>query len=226
MKILSPNSFAFIFDMDGVIIDSNPFHKIALREFCARYGYQLSEEELRNRIYGRTNKEWITNLFNRTLSPAELQHFGEEKESLFRDLYKNDIKPLSGLKEFLDQLNTHEITRAIGTSAPRSNVNFVLSKTGLEKYFTHILDESDVTHGKPNPEIYQKVAAKIGFPPSQCIVFEDSLSGVEAAQRAGCRVVGVATTHSFSELSNTDLVITDFRDLSANKLAEEIFRKA
>ena len=116
------STIAFIFDMDGVIIDSNPFHKVALHQFCEKYGYHLTEEQLRNRIYGRTNKQWITNLFERELSPEELHEFAEEKEGLFRDLYQNDIKALAGLNQFLEKMDALKLSRAIGTSAPRSNV--------------------------------------------------------------------------------------------------------
>lgn len=217
------NSFAVIFDMDGVIIDSNPFHKISLRQFCEKYGYHLSDEELVNRIYGRTNKEWITNLFG-PLSHDELIRYEEEKEGLFRELFKNDIKALDGLNQFLHQLKEKHIPVAIGTSAPRSNVDYVLAHTKLEKYFSVILDESHVEHGKPNPEIYLKVADRLGFEPARCIVFEDSLSGVESARRAGAKVVGVATTHSADELSHTDLVIADFNTLTPENLFEQVFR--
>jgi HAD superfamily hydrolase (TIGR01509 family) len=210
--------------MDGVIIDSNPFHKISLRQFCEKYGYQLSDQELINKIYGRTNKDWIANLFG-TLSKEELSRYGEEKEALFREIYKNDIQALAGLPEFIKGLNERNIPIAIGTSAPRSNVDFVLAHTGLEKYFSIILDESNVEQGKPNPEIYLKVAAKLGYEPSRCIVFEDSLSGVESARRAGAKVVGVATTHSFEELSHTDLVIQDFTDLDPASLLSTLFKE-
>lgn len=218
------NSFAVIFDMDGVIIDSNPFHKISLRQFCEKYGYHLSDQELISKIYGRTNKEWIANLFG-TLTKEELEHYGEEKEALFREIYKNDIQALKGLPEFLRSLEEKNIPIAIGTSAPRSNVDFVLSHIHLGKYFTVILDESDVEHGKPNPEIYLKVAARLGVEPSRCIVFEDSLSGVESARRAGAKVVGVATTHSFEELSHTDFVIQDFTDVDAGSLFSAILKE-
>jgi beta-phosphoglucomutase family hydrolase len=217
------NSFAVIFDMDGVIIDSNPFHKISLRQFCEKYGYHLSDEELVNRIYGRTNKEWITNLFG-PLSHDELVRYEEEKEGLFRELFKNDIKALDGLNQFLHQLKEKNIPVAIGTSAPRSNVDYVLAHTKLEKYFSVILDESHVQHGKPNPEIYLKVADRLGFEPARCVVFEDSLSGVESARRAGTKVVGVATTHSADELSHTDLVIADFNKLTPENLFKHVFR--
>ena len=216
-------SFAVIFDMDGVIIDSNPYHKISLRQFCEKYGYHLSDEELIRKIYGRTNKEWIASLFG-ALTREELVRYGEEKEALFREIYKKDIQPLPGLPQFLKSLQENNIPVAIGTSAPRSNVDFVLEHTGLEKYFPIILDESDVEHGKPNPEIYLKVAALLGFEPGQCIVFEDSLSGVESARRAGAKVVGVATTHSFEELRHTDLVIQDFTELDPTLLFTSVFK--
>ena len=207
------SSFAFVFDMDGVIVDTNPYHKIALRQFAEKYGYHLDEEGLVKKIYGRTNKEWIPNLFGRTLTPEELHFYGEEKEQMFRDIYKKDIKPLKGLKEFLDQMDELNISRAIGTSAPRSNVDFVLKETGLQKYFSVMLDESDVTHGKPNPEIYINCAARLKMPPAQCIVFEDSLSGVASGIAAGCPVVGVATTHTAQELG-TKVVIKDFTEMT------------
>ncbi len=205
-------NFAVIFDMDGVIVDSNPFHKIAIRQFCSQHGYELSEQQLREKIYGRTNKDWLTNLFG-TLDERQLQAYADEKEALFRDLYKEDIVPLKGLRDFLDLLDHHQIPRAIATSAPRTNVDFTLSKTGLKKYFPVILDDTFVSRGKPDPEIYIKTAAALGIPNRQCIVLEDSISGVEAGKSAGSKVVGISTTHTAAELSNTDCVIINFEGL-------------
>jgi HAD superfamily hydrolase (TIGR01509 family) len=211
------NQFAFVFDMDGVIVDTNPYHKIALREFAAKHGYSLSEEELIKKIYGRTNKEWIPNLFERTFSAEEVSRYGEEKEKLFRDLYEKDIVEVKGLTAFLERARALDIKLAIGTSAPRSNVDFILSKTGIGKYFSVILDESHVMHGKPNPEIYINCAAALNYPTAQCIVFEDSLSGVAAGRAAGSPVVGVATTHTAAELG-TKIVINDFTGLNPTEL--------
>jgi len=218
------NSFAVIFDMDGVIVDTNPYHKISLKQFCEKYGYRLNEEDLIGKIYGRTNNEWIRNIFG-PLPKERILELGEEKEAMFRALYKDVIKPLSGLDNFLKELEDRSIPKAIGTSAPRSNVDFVLEHTHLRKYFTTILDQSDVEHGKPNPEIYLKVAHRLGFSPQQCIVFEDSLSGVESAQRAGAKVVGVTTTHNQQELAHTDLVISDFTGLEPLELYKRIFER-
>ncbi len=210
-------SFAFVFDMDGVIVDTNPYHKIALRQFAEKYGYQLDEVGLIEKIYGRTNKEWISNLFGRTLSSDEVSRYGEEKEKIFRDLYEKDIKEVTGLTQFLEKAQQLNIKMAIGTSAPRSNVDFVLAKTGIGNYFPVILDESHVTHGKPNPEIYINCAAALNYPPNQCIVFEDSLSGVAAARAAGCPVVGISTTHTSEELE-TKVTMKDFTEWSPEEL--------
>src|SRR3954463_2469677 len=117
------STFAFIFDMDGVLIDSNPAHKIALQQFCKKYGHDLTEQELREKIYGRTNKDWIPNLFG-DISPELLHKYADEKEALFREIYAKDIVPVDGLIQFLDKLDKFKIARAIGTSAPRANVDF------------------------------------------------------------------------------------------------------
>jgi HAD superfamily hydrolase (TIGR01509 family) len=208
--------------MDGVIIDSNPFHKISLKQFCKKYGYDLTEEQLREKIYGRTNKDWIVNVFG-SLDEQKLRAYGDEKEALFREIYQNDIKPVDGLVDFLQKLEALRLPRAIATSAPRANVDFTLSKTGTGKYFPVILDESFVSKGKPDPEIYLKTAAALKFEPANCIVFEDSLSGVKAGKSAGCKVVGITTTHTREELHETDLVIDDFTNLNPQELINKLF---
>jgi beta-phosphoglucomutase len=211
------SAFAIIFDMDGVIVDSNPYHKTSLQQFARSYGHELTETQLKEKVYGRTNTEWITNLFG-SLSKEQLKQYADEKEALYRKLYKEDIRPVKGLQKFLDLLETNNIPKAIGTSAPRSNVDFTLSSTQLERYFSIILDESYVTHGKPDPEIYIKVAKALNLPNNQCIVIEDSLSGVTAGKRAGSKVIGITTTHTAEELKEADLIINDFDDLSMDML--------
>lgn len=213
---------AFLFDMDGVLVDSNPYHKIALREFCKKHGHDLTEEKLHEKIYGRTNRDWITNVFG-PLPTAQLQAFADEKESLFRTLYARDVKPLNGLVSFLEKLEKNDIPRAIATSAPRANVEFTLQRTGIGRFFTTILDESYVTRGKPDPEIYIKTAAALGYDPKRCLVLEDSLSGVAAGRAAGCKVVGLATTHTAAELVESDHIIADFEGIDPIDLIQKVF---
>ena len=212
---------AFIFDMDGVLVDSNPTHKIALKQFCKKHGYDLTEKELREKIYGRTNRDWLLNLFGK-LDDKTVRAYAEEKEALFRELYTG-IESLRGLHSFLEKLEARKIPTAIATSAPRANVDFTITRTHIERFFPVILDDSFVTTGKPDPEIYMKSAAALGFKPENCVVFEDSLSGVTAGKRAGCKVVGLTTTHAREELNETDLNIDDFDGLEPEFIISKVF---
>src|SRR5690606_34896516 len=103
-------SIAFIFDMDGVIADSNPYHKIALRQFCEQHGYRLTETDLREKIYGRTNKDWIPAVFGE-IDPERVRAFAQEKEALYREIYAPHIQPVPGLVEFLEKLEQAGIPR-------------------------------------------------------------------------------------------------------------------
>lgn len=210
-------NFGVIFDMDGVIVDSNPAHKIALKQFCREHNYELTDEHLIKKIFGRTNREWITTLFGQ-LPEEKIIQYTEEKEALYRKIFDADIKPLPGLIAFLDLLTANNIPMAIGTSAPRSNVDFTLSKTNTGKYFKTILHDTFVTYSKPHPEIYLKSAQALSLPNSKCIVIEDSLSGIAAGKSAGSPVIGITTTHTKEELSDCDLVIDDFSGLSLEDL--------
>ena len=215
------SSFAVIFDMDGVLIDSNPYHKISLKQFCAKYGHNLTDKQLEEKIYGRTNKDWIPNVFG-PLPAEQIAHYTDEKEALFREIYNDHIAPLKGLVPFLTILKKNNVPMAIGTSAPGANVDFTLNKTGIGSFFDAILDDTFVNKGKPDPEIYIKAAHALGYDPQKCIVFEDSISGVMAGHNAGCKVVGVTTTHTANELALNDLIIEDFEGISLQNL-ENLF---
>ncbi len=214
--------YGFLFDMDGVIVDSNPYHKIALKQFCHEHGRDLTEEELREKIYGRTNRDWIINIFGQ-IGDEKIKQYTEEKEALYRKLYDRDIVLLTGLQAFLEKMDLANIPRAVATSAPRANVDFSLSRTGTESFFPTILDDSFVTRGKPDPQIYLKSAAALGLDPTKCIVFEDSLSGVAAGKAAGCKVVGITTTHTPEELHDADLCAPDFENLDPETLISRLF---
>ncbi len=179
--------FAVIFDMDGVIVDSNPFHKIALQQFCEKHGYHLSDEELRNRVFGRTNKDWLMSLFNGKVTAQQIKEFEEEKESLFREIIAPHIQPVKGLIPFLETLEARKIPRAVATSAPPANVVFTLEKTRTRRFFQVVINGDAVENSKPHPEIYLKTAAAIHYPPEKCVIIEDSLSGIAAGVRPGAR---------------------------------------
>lgn len=211
-------AFAVLFDMDGVIVDSNPYHKLAFQAFLKKYNRSLTDDELKTHVYGRTNQEGMPYIFQRALATTELTELADEKEALFRELYRADIRPVAGLVPFLQKLKGQRVPMAVGTSAPAANLDFVLNSLGIRSYFDALLDSASVSRGKPDPEIYLKAAAELRIPPSQCIVIEDSLAGVQAGLNAGAKVIGITTTHTTEELANTHRVIQNFEDLTVNQL--------
>jgi len=206
--------FAVIFDLDGVMVDSNWAHQQTIKMLCRRYGRDVSETELKSCVFGRRNSEWIPEVFGSDFEPTDVERLSEEKEALFREVFAPRIMLLRGLQRFLDLLKSHHIPVAIATSAPPANVNLVLSKSQIADRFAVILDETSISSGKPDPEIYLRAARKLGLPSARCVIFEDSLPGIAAAQRAGGKVVGVTTTHRDHELIGTDLIVDDFVGLT------------
>ena len=214
------NSIALLFDMDGVIVDNHEFHLKSWLGFFEKHNIQMTEQEYKENVNGRRMENILPNLFNKDMTDAEIWEIGEEKEALYRELYRPHIKPVAGLVTFLGKVLNQGIPRTVSTSAPPSNVDFTLKYTGLRSYFPTIIDATMVSQGKPNPEVYLKSAEALGMDPANCIVFEDAILGIQAGKNAGMKVVGVATTHTREELEaqDTDLVIDDFCELTLEKL--------
>ncbi len=208
--------------MDGVIVDNHPFHMKAWLQFFADHDIPMTEEEYKQQINGRPLADIIPRYFGKEYTPEMSQKLGEEKETAYREIYKDDIVPTPGLVAFLEMLEEKNIPKAIATSAPPSNVEFTLGSTGLKKYFPIITDDSMITKGKPDPEVYLKSAEQLHTPPERCIVFEDAILGIQAGKNAGMKVVGLATTHQREELEYTDYIIDNFEGLTLEKLVEKL----
>lgn len=208
-------SLALIFDMDGVIVENHEWHFRAWIEFCRQYGITLTQEEFYTKIFGGTNHDLLTRLFEGSLSNDDIERMGEEKEAIYREMYAPHIQPVPGVVEFIGLARDKGIKTALATSAPSSNVSFTLERTNLTGSFDVMVDSSHIKHGKPHPEIYLKAAALLNLEPRQCIVFEDSLSGITSALSAGCNVIGVATTLPAAELTMAHHIITDFTEHNA-----------
>jgi len=195
--------------MDGVIIDSNPWHRIAWTEYTHRHGVEMTEA-MQQRMYGKRNDEIIRDFLGAHLDDGEVFAHGAAKEALYREFMKprTGESLVPGIREFLARYRNLEL--AVATNAEGANVDFVLDATGLRPFFRTILNGHQVTHPKPHPEIYLRAAEALQVPPEECIVFEDSHTGVEAGLAAGMRVVGVGTTHD--DLHGVSLLIGDFND--------------
>ena len=208
---------AIIFDMDGVLVDNNPWHIEAWTTFCKRHSVHMSHEDIMSH-FGNTNADYLRFLFQRELKPAEIHKFGEEKEDIYRHIYKDHIKPVPGLMELLNLLDVEGFGIAVATSAPTVNVDFTLRGLGIEKRFDKIVDVTYVKKGKPDPEIYLLTAQMLGIPAGDCIVFEDSIHGVQSAVSAGMHAVGVLTTQTPEKLVKAHFLVNDFREVNADFL--------
>ena len=208
------NISAFIFDMDGVIVDSNPVHRLAWEAFNRRYGLETTEA-MHQRMYGRRNDQIVRDYFGESLSDDEVDARGLAKEALYREMVADRVHAMlvPGLRGFLER--HRDIPKAVGSNAEPANVNFLLDRSGLRSYFRVVLNGSDVSHPKPSPDIYLLAAERLGIPPAECIVFEDTPSGVAAGLAAGMQVIGLRTT--FRHLPGTQLTIDNFEseDLEA-----------
>jgi beta-phosphoglucomutase family hydrolase len=213
MPHIKGQMLAVIFDMDGVIVDNMKYHKKAWEMFLKTHAPGMDVEEF-SKHFGKVNKDLLKIVFHREISDEEELRFGEEKEALYREIYAENISPTKGLVDFLRELKEHRVKTAVASAAPKINVDFVFEQTGLRPYFNVSIDADDVTRGKPDPEIYLKAAAKLNCLPEECLIFEDSLPGIQAGQNAGMKVVGVATSHPAERLKDTELVITDFTEIN------------
>lgn len=214
----SPTPWAALFDMDGVLIANTDFHINAWLQFAHRHGHDLTKAQYVANINGRVAADAMAYVFKRSISPGELPVLTEEKEAIYRELYRPHRQPTPGLLSFLDTLRTQQVRMAVGTSAPESNVHFTLDGLSLRPYFDAIVDASMIHRGKPDPEIYQVAAERLRISPTRCVVFEDAFAGIEAGLRAGMAVVALATTHTHDELATTGaaLIVDDFTQLTVS----------
>lgn len=214
-------AIGLIFDMDGVIVNNNQYHYMAWKHICEKYNKPINDKIYREKMNGRTLKALVQFIFEEEKSLEEILAIGQEKEAMYRSLYQPYLSPAEGIFPLLSAAFDEGIPMVVGTSAPKENVNFIMDGLGIGHYFNAILDDRSVTKGKPDPEIYIKCAAAAGLPNSNCVVFEDAVSGLQAGKAAGSKTIGVATSHARKELS-ADLIIDGFNEISLKQIKELI----
>ena len=200
---------ALLFDLDGVIVDSMPTHTLAWQRYLERNGIDHSNVEAR--MHGKRNDDLVAHLFGPHLTPQEIFNHGAAKELLFREMIGETLeeKLVPGARDFLRQASA-SFPIALGTNAEPANVDFILNGVRVRQYFKAIVDGSQVARPKPFPDVYLRGAELLGVAASDCIVFEDSPVGIQAARAAGMRVVGLLT-HT-AHLDDVDLALPDFLD--------------
>lgn len=186
---------AFIFDMDGTLVDNMSYHQLAWAGMLKHINLQsLAAEDIIHKFSGEKNEDIFNRLLNLNLSPTGLARMAEKKERIYRKLYKPHLRPVDGVVCFLKKAHSFNISTALATAAYKKNMRFILGGLEIKKYFKATVNAEEVTCGKPDPELFLLAAKKLGVDPSECIVFEDSLKGVEGARRAGMKAVFLKTS--------------------------------
>lgn len=182
---------AVIFDMDGTLVDSMPYHYKSWEVFFEQQGIFLTKEEF-DSIHHGTLFDIMPRIFG-DISHEESYRLGMLKEQAFRELYKHEIKPIDGLIEWLETLKKAGLKIGLGTAADFTNADFTVDAIEIRKYFDVIVTSDIVKEGKPSPAVYLKVADMLHVNPADCLVFEDTVSGIQAGLAAGMKVIGITT---------------------------------
>ncbi|WP_292039262.1 HAD family hydrolase [Massilia sp. UBA6681] len=218
---MSMTQRAFVFDMDGTIVDNMAFHTDSWLRFFELRGQTLDADEFFRATAGRQGREIMRSYLGEHLTDDELALLDHEKESLYRELYAPHLKAVAGFDALVDQAKANGVKLAVGTAAPPANVEFTLDGLDLRKHFDAIVGATDVARGKPHPDVFLKASELCGVAPEHCIVFEDAPLGVEAARRAGMRCIVLTTTlpaSSFAGFDNVIAIVRDFTELKAELL--------
>jgi HAD superfamily hydrolase (TIGR01509 family) len=214
------NTLGAVFDWDGVIIDSSAHHEESWERLSKETGYHLPPGHFK-KGFGMKNEFIIPNLLRWTSDPERVEQLSLRKEALYREIVVEwGLKPLPGVTEWLNELHAHQIPCAIGSSTHRLNIETGLGLTGLKHYFRATVTAEDVSHGKPDPEVFLVAAGRIGIPSERCVVFEDAFVGIEAAHRGGMKAVAVATTNPIEKLQSADIAVHRLDELTVPRLLE------
>lgn len=215
---------ALIFDMDGTMIDSMPWHARSWVEFVARHGLKLDVTDILARTTGRTGTECMRELFERDLSDAECQAMVHEKEEIYRAMFSDNFTEVAGFTAFAKAAVARGLKVAVGTAGDKHNIEFAMSRLKMDPLPLAIVGGDEGFAGKPTPEIFVEAARRIGVAPERCIVFEDAPFGIEAARRGGMRAVAVCSTHTAAELAGPHVIaaVRDYDELAHSNFLETL----
>jgi beta-phosphoglucomutase len=200
------NYSAFLFDLNGTMINDMPYHIKAWHRILTGLGTDISLERMKEECYGK-NEELVERIFPGRFSASEKTEMSLAKEKNYQEEFKKELRLIEGLHNFLQDSHKAEIKMAIGTAAIMDNVDFVLDGIGIRHYIDAIVSANDVHTSKPHPETFLKCAEALGIAPEDCLVFEDTTKGAECAFNAGMDCVIITTLHHPEEFSTNKNVI-------------------
>ena len=215
---------ALIFDMDGTMVDSMPWHAKSWVEFTRRHGIAIEVEDLLARTTGRNGHECMRELFAREIEEQESLRLVHEKESIYRELFAPVFAEVAGFRAFARQAAGKGLKIGVGTAGDRHNIAFAFSHLALEPAPHAVVGGDEGLPGKPEPAIFLEAARRMGVDPADCIVFEDAPFGIEAARRAGMRAVAICTSHTPQQLAGPHVVaqVRDYHPLMNSDFLESL----
>ena len=184
-----------IFDMDGTIVDSLPYHYRAWEKFFEENKVENFSEKLKNYKGGGT-LDLMTAVYGDKYSRKELKIMTDDKEIIFREIYKNNVVPIAGFMEMFELIKSKKILVGIASNAIRKNVKMILSELKIYEKFDSIICGDEVKKGKPDPEMFNETVDKFKLKKEECLIFEDSIEGVTAAVNSNVDVIGITSSSS------------------------------
>lgn len=215
---------ALIFDMDGTMVDSMPWHAKAWVEYGRRNGLNIDVPHFMRRTTGRTAFECACELMGREVTETESAEITHQKESIYRELFGAAFREVQGFRAFAGKAVARGFKIAVGTAGDKHNIAFTMSNLRMTPSPLAIVGGDEGLPGKPQPAIFLEAARRLGAVPSRCIVFEDAPFGIEAARRGGMLAVAVCTTHSASELAGPHVIaaVRDYNELANSNFLETL----
>ena len=217
------DGYGAIWDMDGTLVDTAELHFQAWGAVCRELGRDFSRADFAA-TFGRRNPEIFAALFGDRLGAAEAASWGDRKEELYRAAAGRGVELLPGVRALLEGLHRAGFRQAIGSSAPRANLELILRLTGIERFFGAVIGMEETQRGKPDPQVFQVAAERLGVPPARCVVLEDAVAGVQAARAAGMKCVAVRAVGHHPEAAlrqaGADLVVDSLEQVSAQAVLE------
>ncbi len=210
---------AFIFDMDGTLVDNMHYHDLAWQATLSEFGLDLPLDVVMKKAYG-INIEALERFFGYTPDAKFLAEFSDKKESLYRKIYTPHLKLITDVKELLEAAKSENIPMAIATGSAWQNTNLLVDTLDIRKYFKTIVTAEQITHGKPNPESFLEAASRLNVPPKNCIVFEDVPNGARAAYNAGMNCIFITSTYPAHLAGSISSVVKCMKDYSKLSISE------
>lgn len=217
---------AFIFDMDGVLFANSDYHIEAWIVYARKFGREITEEDVRSRL-GWNNRDYMRFILNREPTEDEVEHSVVDKEEVYRTICREHLNHPEGLLALLEAAKAKGIKMGVATSAPPDNIRFTLDGLDIRKFFAVVVDATHVKRSKPDPAIYLRAAEELGVAPSNCIVFEDAIAGIQSGKAAGMSVIAITTSYPAEVLRKHEpaAVIESFMDLAGSTPAASVVEK-